>query len=123
LDDNAAKEFCKFMVQLHSCPCSSAGIERWFSTVGFIWSKIRNRLGADKAKKLATVYRALRPSPKDKVAHKDFTSSEGAAGDGVGVRVNNNLEPQQREAPESLTSESDNDDDDVGWPVFSDSEL
>ena len=31
-------------------------------------------LGADRAKKLATVYRALRPLPKDKVVRKDFTS-------------------------------------------------
>ena len=50
------------MVGLHSCPASSAGIERWFSTVGFIWSKTRNNLGVDKAQKLATVYRALRPA-------------------------------------------------------------
>ena len=66
-------------------------------------------LGADRAKKLATVYRALRPSPK--VVHaKDFTSTEGAG--------DNNLEPQQRE-PESLTSDND---EDVSWPVFSDGE-
>ena len=66
-------------------------------------------LGADRAKKLATVYRALRPSPK--VVHaKDFTSTEGAG--------DNNPEPQQRE-PESLTSDND---EDVGWPLFSDGE-
>ena len=63
--------------------------------------KIENQkpiLGADRAKKLATVYRALRPSPK--VVHaKDFTST--GAGD-------NNLEPQQRE-PESLTSDNGED--------------
>ena len=54
-------------------------------------------LGADRAKKPSTVYRALRPSPK--VVHaKDFTSTEGAG--------DNNLEPQQRE-PESLTSDND----------------
>ena len=53
-------EFARFMVGLHSCVASSAGIERWFSTIGFVWSKVRNRLGFKKAEKLATVYRGLR---------------------------------------------------------------
>ena len=57
----AAARFCEFMIGLHSCPASSAGIERWFSTVGFVWSKTRNRLGMQKAQKLAACYRALRP--------------------------------------------------------------
>ena len=36
-----AKQFARFLESLHSCPASSAGIERWFSTVWFIWSKNR----------------------------------------------------------------------------------
>ena len=48
--------------------------------------------------------------PSIVVHAKDFTSTEGAG--------DNNLEPQQRE-PESLTSDND---EDVGWPVFSDGE-
>ena len=52
--------FLELMQALHSCPASSAGIERWFSTVGFVWSEVRNRLGVEKAKKLSFCYRMLR---------------------------------------------------------------
>lgn len=69
--DIGATTFCQFMIGLHSCPASSAGIERFFSTVGFIWSKTRNRLGVQKAQKLATVYRALRPLPNKPVAEQE----------------------------------------------------
>ena len=60
--NQAAMKFARFMMGLQACPTSSAGIERWFSTVGFVWSKTRNRLGLQKAEKLATCYRALRPA-------------------------------------------------------------
>ena len=52
--------FCHFFYQLHCVPCSSASIERFFSTFGLIWSKVRNRLGTEKAEKLVKVYRYLR---------------------------------------------------------------
>ena len=58
-----ASYFSRLLVGLHSYPASSVGIEIWFSTVGFIWSKTRNRLGAEKSQKLATLYRALQPLP------------------------------------------------------------
>ncbi|QQP39986.1 Uncharacterized protein FKW44_013870 [Caligus rogercresseyi] len=32
-------EFARLMKSLHSCPANSAGIERCFSTLGFVWSK------------------------------------------------------------------------------------
>ena len=57
---NAA--FAKFLVSLHCCPASSASIERWFSTFGFVWSKTRNRLGPAKVMKLVKMYRALNAS-------------------------------------------------------------
>ena len=57
--DNQIK-WTSFMVNLHSCPSSSASLERWFSTFGFVWSKTRNRLGQEKAMKLVKIYRALR---------------------------------------------------------------
>ena len=41
--------FIELMQALHSCPASSAGIEHWFSTLGFVWSQVRNRLGVEKA--------------------------------------------------------------------------
>ena len=45
--------------QLLGAVCSSAGIERIFSTFGFVHSKVRNRLGTEKAAKLVFVYRLL----------------------------------------------------------------
>lgn len=80
LNKQQSQEFCQFLIQLHQCPASSAGIERWFSTVGFIWSKVRNRLGVEKAKKLATIYRALRPEPQP--AKKKATADAVAEGHG-----------------------------------------
>ena len=41
-------------------PCSSASIERVFSTFGMVWSQVRNRLGTEKAEKLVKAYRFLR---------------------------------------------------------------
>lgn len=43
-------------------PSSSASIERIFSNFGAIQTKLRNRLGLEKAAKLVTCYRALRGS-------------------------------------------------------------
>ena len=45
--------------QLHSAKASSAGIERIFSTFGFVHSKVRNRLGTQKAGKLVFLYKVL----------------------------------------------------------------
>ena len=72
-------KFSKFIIGLHSCPASSAGIERWFSTVWFIWSKTRNRLGMEKAQKLATCYRELwrkqvpHSNPRSKALQQDIS--------------------------------------------------
>jgi len=52
--------FCDFFSNLLSCPASSASIERFFSAFGLVWSKLRNRLGIEKATKLVKVYRFLR---------------------------------------------------------------
>ncbi len=62
--DTDTFNFAQMIKSLHLCPASSAGIERWFSTVGFVWSKIRNRLGVKKAHKLASVFRGLREAEK-----------------------------------------------------------
>lgn len=53
-------DFCDFMIGLHSAPSSSASLERIFSTFGHVWSKLRNRLGPQKATKLVKVYKYLR---------------------------------------------------------------
>ena len=45
--------------QLLTARASSAGIERIFSTFGFVHSKIRNRLGTNKAGKLVFLYKLL----------------------------------------------------------------
>lgn len=58
-------DFCDFFIKLHSCPPSSASIERIFSTYGLVWNKIRNRLGAEKAEKLVKVYNFLKCESND----------------------------------------------------------
>ena len=54
------EEFYDFLIKLHNCPASSAGIERIFSSYGLIWSKLRNRLGVEKATKLVKVHKYYR---------------------------------------------------------------
>ena len=48
------------MLTLHMTSASVACIERIFSTFGLVMTKLRNRLGMDKAKKLVFCYRMLR---------------------------------------------------------------
>lgn len=56
----SVKEFCSFMVKLANCPPSTSSIERMFSTCGLVWSKLRNSLGLETAKKLVKVHRYLK---------------------------------------------------------------
>jgi hypothetical protein len=44
---------------LFTAVASSAGVERLFSTFGFVHSDVRNRLGIEKASKLTFIYRML----------------------------------------------------------------
>lgn len=53
-----------FVAQLHTAVASSAGIERLFSTFGFIHSDVRNKLGTEKAAKLVTVFKYLNKEKK-----------------------------------------------------------
>lgn len=48
--------------QLHTAVSSSANIERLFSSYGLVHSKLRNRLGNDKAAKLVSVFKELNNS-------------------------------------------------------------
>ena len=52
--------FIILIKNIQSCPASSGSIERFFSTYGIIWSKLRNKLGKDKSEKLVRTYRYLR---------------------------------------------------------------
>lgn len=52
--------FLDLMLQLHSACASSASLERVFSSFGLVQSKLRNRLGMQKAQKLVFCYRMLR---------------------------------------------------------------
>lgn len=45
--------------QLHGAVVSSAGLERLFSSFGYVHSKTRNRLGVAKAAKLVSTFRLL----------------------------------------------------------------
>ena len=56
--------YIKFAVQLMGVPASSASIKRIFSSFGQIHSKLRNRLGLERATKLVFCYRILR-GPKE----------------------------------------------------------
>lgn len=53
------QEFLNFIIHLHNCPSSSAGIERLFSNYSFVQNKLRNRLGLEKASKLVVCYKML----------------------------------------------------------------
>lgn len=56
---NLPTGFISFVKSLISCPASTASIERIFSTYGLVWSKLRNKLGEEKAEKLVKIYRFL----------------------------------------------------------------
>lgn len=64
-EKNPPPNMFKLFSDLLSCPASSASIERLFSTFGLVWSKLRNKLGVDKAHKLVKVYRFLHGQPLD----------------------------------------------------------
>ena len=53
-------EFVNLIIQLLQSPASSASIERVFSNFSFVHSKLRNRLGVERAAKLVFCYRSLR---------------------------------------------------------------
>jgi len=60
-DENKLQaDFFNFFISLHCCPASSGSIERIFSTLGLVWSNLRNKLGTEKAMKLVRIYRELR---------------------------------------------------------------
>lgn len=52
-------KFIDFVIHLQRASASSAGIERIFSNLTFIQSKLRNKLGLEKCSKLVSVYRML----------------------------------------------------------------
>ena len=48
------------IIHLLSSPASSASVERVFSSFGLVHTKLRNRLGVERAAKLVFCYRMLR---------------------------------------------------------------
>lgn len=59
------------VTQLHTAIASSAGIERLFSALNLVHTKLRNRLGVEKASKLVTILKALnRKSKVDEIEHE-----------------------------------------------------
>ena len=59
------KVFCDLAVRVLSCPPSSAGLERAFSSFGLVHSKLRNRLGNERVMKLVRTYCHLRDKEAD----------------------------------------------------------
>lgn len=62
---NDIQELADVVIHLHSCPASSASVERVFSSFGIVHNKLRNRLGVERAAKLVFCYRMLRGSVSD----------------------------------------------------------
>ncbi|CAL1672891.1 unnamed protein product [Lasius platythorax] len=59
------------VTQLHTAIASSASIERLFSAFGLVHTKLRNRLGVEKASKLVTILKALNKKGKiDQTEHE-----------------------------------------------------
>ena len=61
-----AKRFCHIMRDIFSCPPSSAGLERVFSSFGLVHDKLRNRLGNERVVKLVKIYCHLRDKNNEK---------------------------------------------------------
>lgn len=59
LGATVSDEFLSFVRRLVTAVTSSASIERVFSTFGLVHSKLRNRLGVEKAGKLVFIYRIM----------------------------------------------------------------
>lgn len=64
--------FCEIAAAVHSCPPSSAGIERMFSAYSLTHTKLRNRLSHPRVAKMVTIRRALSsvsfPDEEDDIA-------------------------------------------------------
>lgn len=65
-------KFCKFALHLQRCVASSTSIERIFSNFGLVQTKLRNRLGIEKASKLVASRRMLNMIVKQKEDMDDF---------------------------------------------------
>ena len=59
------RELADIVVHLLSCPASSASVERVFSSFGIVHTKLRKRLGVERAAKLVYCYRMLRGKTAD----------------------------------------------------------
>ena len=62
--DSLPEEFLNLVKQLFTAVASSAGAERIFSSFGLVHSKLRNRLGTEKAAKLVFLYKAMNQDRK-----------------------------------------------------------
>ena len=60
LSCNLPDGFVDLMIKFHSATSSSASLERIFSSFGLVLTKLRNKLGLEKAQKLVYCYRMLR---------------------------------------------------------------
>lgn len=65
-------KFCEFSLHLQKCVASSASIERIFSNFGLVQTKIRNRLGIEKASKLVASRRMLNLIAQQREDMDDF---------------------------------------------------
>ena len=68
------KEFLELCEQLFSAVAATAGLERIFSSFGLIQSKLRNRLGNEKASKLVFIFKYLNQNTDVKAKSLDWIS-------------------------------------------------
>ncbi|CAH1106712.1 unnamed protein product [Psylliodes chrysocephalus] len=69
---NLQPTFLEMCSKLLTAVASSAGLERIFSTFGLVQSKLRNRLGTDKAAKLTFIFKFLNQDCSKKATNLDW---------------------------------------------------
>ncbi|XP_077262588.1 uncharacterized protein LOC143897656 [Temnothorax americanus] len=70
------EKFLDLCNQLLTSVAATAGLERFFSNFGIIQSKLRNRLGNEKASKLVFMFKYLNQDTRKKKANLDWIWQE-----------------------------------------------
>lgn len=78
------QQMIELCCQLFTAAASTAGLERIFSSFGLVHSKLRNRLGNDKAAKLTFMFRALNQEAKPSLMSKGSVEQQKCDADKAG---------------------------------------
>lgn len=88
------EQMIELCCQLFSAVASTAGLERIFSSFGLVHSKLRNRLGNEKASKLTFLFRALNQEVKPCLASKGSLEQQKRNADAANVGPSTVTEPE-----------------------------